>query len=79
MAVITLWMGIGSAFITGRTATASQSVIDQMQRPPRAYDVVVPAKPALPVQQPGKTASSPALSSASGAAKQNSVERLGTR
>ena len=45
MAVIILWMGIGSTFITSRTATASQSVLDQMARPPRAYDALAPAKP----------------------------------
>jgi NADH-quinone oxidoreductase subunit M len=33
MAVITLWMGIGSPFFTRRFAASSQSVLDQMQRP----------------------------------------------
>jgi NADH-quinone oxidoreductase subunit M len=33
MAVITLWMGIGSAYITRRTAGSSQAVLDQMTRP----------------------------------------------
>src|SRR5580693_2406966 len=42
MAVITLWMGIGSVFITGRTAAASNSVIDQMTRPPRAEEAQSP-------------------------------------
>jgi NADH-quinone oxidoreductase subunit M len=32
MAVITLWMGIGSTFFTHRTAASSQNVLDQMQR-----------------------------------------------
>jgi NADH-quinone oxidoreductase subunit M len=32
MAVITLWMGIGSTFFTHRTAASSQSILDQMQR-----------------------------------------------
>jgi NADH-quinone oxidoreductase subunit M len=32
MAVITLWMGIGSTFFTNRSAASSQSVLDQMQR-----------------------------------------------
>jgi NADH-quinone oxidoreductase subunit M len=32
MAVVTLWMGIGSAFFTRRFAAPSQSVLDQMQR-----------------------------------------------
>ncbi|MFI5092793.1 MAG: NADH-quinone oxidoreductase subunit M [Candidatus Acidiferrum sp.] len=72
MAVIILWMGLGSTFITGRTAVASQSVLDQMARPPRAYDALVPAKPAPQVsQQPtGPVNAVPKL---------NSVERLGTR
>ena len=69
MAVITLWMGIGSVFITGRTAAASQSVLDQMVRPERAYDASAPASF---IPTPGKTA--PA-----GAEKQNALERLGTR
>ncbi|HXJ04656.1 MAG TPA: NADH-quinone oxidoreductase subunit M [Candidatus Acidoferrum sp.] len=72
MVVITLWMGIGSVFITGRTAAASQSVLDQMARPPRAYDAQVPVKPA---PQPGKLPSG----TASFTQKQNSLERLGTR
>jgi NADH-quinone oxidoreductase subunit M len=72
MAVITLWMGIGSVFITGRTAAASQSVIDQMIRLPRAYDARTPRKaaPELGQQTSG---------SASAAPKQNSLERLGIR
>jgi len=32
MAVITLWMGIGSTFFTHRTAASSQNILDQMQR-----------------------------------------------
>jgi NADH-quinone oxidoreductase subunit M len=72
MAVIMLWMGIGSVFITGRTAAASQSVIDQMTRPPRAYDAIAPAKPA---PQPGH----PPNAVPSAAEKQNLLERLGTR
>jgi hypothetical protein len=65
-------MGIGSVFITGRTAAASQSVIEQMTRPPRAYDVQTPGK-ATP--EGGQQTSG----SASAARKQNSLERLGTR
>ncbi|MHB8502731.1 MAG: complex I subunit 4 family protein [Candidatus Acidiferrales bacterium] len=77
MAVIILWMGLGSTFITGRTAAASQSVLDQMTRPQRAYEAVVPAKPAPAASQPVHAAASRAGASAS--QKQNSVERLGTR
>jgi NADH-quinone oxidoreductase subunit M len=72
MAVITLWMGIGSVFITGRTASASDSVIKQMDRPPRAYDAGAPTKPA---PLPGN----PSSAVPSAAEKPNSMERLGTR
>jgi NADH-quinone oxidoreductase subunit M len=43
MAVVTLWMGIGSAFITRRTATAAQTVIDQVE-PQRPYEAGVPSE-----------------------------------
>jgi NADH-quinone oxidoreductase subunit M len=75
IAVITLWMGIGSVFITGRTAAASQSVIEQMTRPQGAYDAQhAPVKPAVP--QPIQLLPS---GSASLVPKQNSLERLGPR
>jgi NADH-quinone oxidoreductase subunit M len=77
IAVITLWMGIGSTFITGRTANASQSVLDQMVRPPRAYETVAPAKPMPTALLPATVAAS--QGSASAAQKQISIERLGTR
>jgi NADH-quinone oxidoreductase subunit M len=73
MAVITLWMGIGSIFITGRTATASQAVIDQMTRPQRAEEVKAPAK--LAPQTDQQSSGSAAIA----APKPNSLERLGTR
>jgi NADH-quinone oxidoreductase subunit M len=76
MAIVTLWMGIGSAFITGRTSNASQSVLDQMTRPPRAYEVLIPSKPAA--ARPASMTSN-GLANANGAPKQNSLERLGTR
>jgi NADH-quinone oxidoreductase subunit M len=38
MAVMMLWMGIGSPFFTRRMETATQSVLDQMKRPAAAYD-----------------------------------------
>ena len=44
MAIVTLWMGIGSAFITHRTAAASQTVIDQVN-PQRLYEGATPATP----------------------------------
>jgi NADH-quinone oxidoreductase subunit M len=45
MAVVTLWMGIGSAFITRRTAADAQAVIDQVE-PQRPYEAAAPMKPA---------------------------------
>jgi NADH-quinone oxidoreductase subunit M len=73
MAVITLWMGIGSVFITGRTAAASASVMDQMYRPPRAEEAHAPAAVAPDAGR------QPIGGSLSAAPKTNSLERLGTR
>ncbi len=44
MAIVTLWMGVGSAFITNRTARSSQTVIDQVN-PQRLYEGQAPAAP----------------------------------
>jgi NADH-quinone oxidoreductase subunit M len=77
MAVITLWMGVGSTFITGRTANASQSVLDQMVRPPRAFEAVVPAKPLPTTLLPATVTAS--QGNAGAAQRQISIERLGTR
>ncbi len=41
MAVVTLCMGIGSTFITARTAAAAQSVIDEVE-PQRPYEAAAP-------------------------------------
>ncbi len=75
MAVITLWMGIGSAFITRRTATAAQTVIDQVE-PQRPYEAGVPGK------IPGKPTSGAvprAAGTGLGASKPAMAERLGAR
>jgi hypothetical protein len=45
MAVITLWMGIGSPFFTRRFAASSQNVLDQMQRQ-FPQEAVAPPSPA---------------------------------
>jgi NADH-quinone oxidoreductase subunit M len=68
MAVVILWMGIGSASITGRTAAASDAVLKQMERN-FAHEAAAPekAKPTLP-----------ASSSTTGAAAQIPLERPGT-
>ncbi len=41
VAAVTLWMGIGSPFITRRTAAATQTVIDQVE-PQRPYEAATP-------------------------------------
>jgi NADH:ubiquinone oxidoreductase subunit 4 (subunit M) len=67
MAVVTLWMGIGSVFITRRTSAASQTVIDQAE-PQRPYEVAVPSR-AIP--QAGADSAD--------AAKAAAFEKLGIR
>jgi len=67
MAVVTLWMGIGSTFITRRTAVASQTVIDQVE-PQRPYEATAPS--VSTPHEKGDPAS---------AAKVISSERLGIR
>jgi NADH-quinone oxidoreductase subunit M len=42
MAVVALWMGIGSPFITRRTAAATNTVMEQVE-PQRAYEVSAPS------------------------------------
>lgn len=74
MAVVILWMGIGSTFITSRTAAASQAVIGQMDRPPRAYEAKAPAMATPQVSEHPAHAAT-----ANTARKTISLERLGTR
>ncbi|HEY6266533.1 MAG TPA: NADH-quinone oxidoreductase subunit M [Candidatus Acidoferrum sp.] len=75
MAVVTLWMGIGSVFITRRTATASQTVIDQVE-PQRPYEAGVPSK--ILDEAPRKTAPR-APSTSTNTAMPSVTERLGAR
>ena len=80
MALITLWMGIGSVFITGRTASASDSVIKQMDRPPRAEEAQSPVGARRVYPEPRRAV--PAASASPDVApapRLNSLERLGTR
>src|SRR3989441_970856 len=49
MAAVTLWMGIGSPFITRRTAAATQTVIDQVE-PQRPYEAATPPEAAPEVK-----------------------------
>src|SRR5713101_5017895 len=67
MAIVTLWMGIGSTFITARTAAAAQDVIDQVE-PQRPYEAAAPNgdKPQ-------------AKHDSASAAKAITLERLGSR
>jgi NADH-quinone oxidoreductase subunit M len=67
MAIVTLWMGIGSAFITHRTADASQIIIDRVK--PSG-----PAEAAAPMHHAPQAAAVPAPS-----ANEISLERLGSR
>jgi NADH-quinone oxidoreductase subunit M len=67
MAVITLWMGIGSTFITRRTSAAAQTVIDQVE-PQRPYEAAAP-----------NVATPRAKSDSATATKVISGERLGIR
>ncbi len=73
MAVVTLWMGIGSTFITRRTAAASQDVIDQVE-PQRPYEAAAPSMitPSLipPQARPDSRNASPKIMT---------TERLGLR
>jgi NADH-quinone oxidoreductase subunit M len=47
VAVVTLWMGIGSVSFTRRFAASCQNVLDQMG-PGQAQEAVAPARPAAP-------------------------------
>jgi NADH-quinone oxidoreductase subunit M len=73
MAVVTLWMGIGSTFITKRTATAAQDVIDQVE-PQRAYEAAAPN-----LSTPARATPQTKRDSATAAAKVIPTERLGVR
>jgi len=73
MAIVTIWMGIGSTFITARTATAAQEVIDQVE-PQRAYEAAAPK-----VITPSKATPQAKRDSANSAAKISPTERLGLR
>jgi formate hydrogenlyase subunit 3/multisubunit Na+/H+ antiporter MnhD subunit len=58
MAVITLWMGVGSTFFTHRIAASSQNVLDQMQRSnPQEACLGRPGTPGCAPVSPGSAAS----------------------
>jgi len=87
MAVVTLWMGIGSSFFTRRFAASCQNVLDQMQRQ-QAQEAAVPAKPAPPTGVGVSAIVLPGLSSAARnllsqtdqqPRSADSLERSGTR
>src|SRR5438876_2586884 len=78
MAVVTLWMGIGSTFITKRMAAAAQGVIDQVE-PQRPYEAAAPNIVAPNVlTTDGATTRAKQIPS-SAATKVALTERLGTR
>jgi NADH-quinone oxidoreductase subunit M len=85
MAVVTLWMGIGSSFFTRRFAASCQNVLDQMQRQ-QAQEAVAPAKPAPPAGVAAivlpvipSAARNLLLRTAQQPRSANSLERSGTR
>jgi NADH-quinone oxidoreductase subunit M len=85
MAVVALWMGIGSSFFTRRFAASCQNVLDQMQRQ-QAQEAAVPAKPAPPtgvsaIVLPGLSSAARNLLSQTDQQPRSadSLERSGTR
>jgi NADH-quinone oxidoreductase subunit M len=48
MAIVTLWMGLGSPFFTRRFAASCQNVLDQMQRQQAQEAIVAPASALSP-------------------------------
>jgi len=76
MALVTLWMGINSPFITRRTASATETVMDQVE-PQRPYEAVAPAGTKLPKNNISARAKPQARKPSSSAAATISVERLG--
>jgi hypothetical protein len=77
IAIVTLWMGIGSTFITARTAAAAQDVIDQVE-PQRPYEAAAPGV-ARPRGATPSEATPQAKRDSASAAKAISTERLGIR
>jgi NADH-quinone oxidoreductase subunit M len=61
IAVVVLWMGIGSPFITRRTEAASQTVIDQVE-PRRPYEAAAPGRIAPQLNRATVTNSAVAIS-----------------
>jgi NADH-quinone oxidoreductase subunit M len=77
MAIVTLWMGVGSSYITARTARSSQTVIEQVN-PQRIYEGAAPAIPAAaPIAYRVVPSGAPAVNSA--LLQKTSVERRATR
>jgi NADH-quinone oxidoreductase subunit M len=71
MVIVTLWMGVGSSYITRRTAASSQTVIDQVN-PQRIYEGTAPTM-APPANGASAGVVAPAL------LKKISMERRGSR
>jgi NADH-quinone oxidoreductase subunit M len=85
VAVIVLWMGIGSTTITSRTANASQSVIDLVEHAGRPQQAAAPGAPIIRPASTSATAipsggGSSRNAAADASSKQNPIqERLGAR
>src|SRR3982074_257066 len=62
MAIVTLWMGIGSTFITARTAAAPQSVIEEVD-PQRPYETAAPGEATPRAKRDSSSAAAKAISS----------------
>jgi hypothetical protein len=71
-------MGMGSTFITKRTAAAAQDVIDQVE-PQRPYEAAAPNVVTPNIVTPNVVRPQAKQDSASAAAKVISSERLGIR
>jgi NADH-quinone oxidoreductase subunit M len=78
LAVVILWMGMGSTFITKRTAAAAQDVIDQVE-PQRPYEAAAPDVNAPNVITPRRISPQAKGDFANAAVKIASMERPGLR
>ena len=78
MAIVTIWMGVGSVFITNRTAAASKTVLEQAE-PQRMYQGYKPATPLLTPKVPAPATAARIVNGTADTAKKISPERLGAR
>jgi NADH-quinone oxidoreductase subunit M len=74
MAVITLWMGVGSTFFTARTAASAQEILEQMKRPGAQEAIIV-----RPAPGSGNSVNPAPSIPATASVRQISLERAETR